>query len=39
MPLWGMLIAGPGGMTIPVDNQQEQTNHNELLEKLPDGRH
>lgn len=32
----GMLSVDAGGMTIPVDNQQEQTNTFELLEKLPE---
>src|SRR5262245_48348751 len=32
----GMLTVEAGGMTIPVDNQQEQTNTFELLEKLPE---
>jgi hypothetical protein len=32
----GMLSVDVGGMTIPVDNQQEQTNSYELIEKLPE---
>jgi hypothetical protein len=32
----GMLSVDAGGMTIPVDNQQDQTNTFELLEKLPE---
>lgn len=34
--LGGMLTVEAGGMTIPVDNQQEQTNNYELLDKLPE---
>ncbi len=34
--LGGMLTVDAGGMTIPVDNQQEQTNNFELLDKLPE---
>lgn len=34
--LGGMLTVVAGGMTIPVDNQQEQTSAFELLEKLPE---
>jgi hypothetical protein len=33
-PLGGMLTVEAGGMTIPVDNLQEQTNNYELLEDL-----
>jgi hypothetical protein len=32
----GMLTVEAGGMTIPVDNQQDQTHTYELLEKLPE---
>jgi hypothetical protein len=34
--LGGMLTVEAGGMTIPVDNQQEQSSTFELLEKLPE---
>jgi hypothetical protein len=36
LSLGGMLSVDAGGVTIPVDNQQEQTNTFELLEKLPE---
>jgi hypothetical protein len=32
----GQLTVVAGGMTITIDNQQEQTNTSELLEKLPE---
>jgi hypothetical protein len=31
-----MLTVEAGGMTIPVDSQQDQTHTYELLEKLPE---
>ncbi|MFN0054703.1 MAG: DUF6263 family protein [Planctomycetales bacterium] len=35
LTMGGQLTVEAGGMTIPVDNQQEQTNSYELLDKLP----
>lgn len=35
LSLSGQMSADVGGMTIPIDNQQEQTSTFELLEKLP----
>jgi hypothetical protein len=36
LTIGGMLTVEAGGMTIPVDNQQEQISSFELLEKLPE---